>query len=112
MAANHCGRFEAGMTGALGGGGAPAVRVRDRDAAARQKLAHLDQLVDDDLVGVAGLPFSFDDPLATEEGQVGAIAGIVEDVIRHLEPVLAPDLEVVVANGWGQCGQSPCLRRR
>jgi hypothetical protein len=73
------------------------MRIRDGDAAAGEKTSHLDELVDHRLVGAAGLAVLLDHPLAGEKRQVGPEGRVVEDVERHPEPVLQPDLEVVVA---------------
>jgi hypothetical protein len=86
--------------------GAPGMRVGDRDALAGQQLAHLNQLVDHHLVGVPRFAVLADYPLAAEEGQVGAERRVVEDVVRHLEAVLAPDLVVIVAVAGGRVDEA------
>ncbi len=69
---------------------APGVGVAVLDAAARQKAARLDQLVDDGLVGVAFLALVGQYLRAAEEGQIGPEAAVVhhvvgDDLLQHSE---------------------------
>ena len=82
--------------------GPPAMGIGNRDAAARQKPAQFDQLVDHRLVGAAGLAIFLDDPSAREKRQIGAEGRIIEDVPGHRQPMLATDFEIIVA--MGGCG--------
>ena len=75
--------------------------IRDGDPPTPQKPADRDQLVDHGLVGTARLAIFLDDPLAREKREVRAIAGIIKDVPRHRQPMLAPDLEIVIAMAGG-----------
>ena len=77
--------------------GPPAMRVRDRDAFARQQRLRTDQRVDDGLVRPARLAVGLQDRRAAEERQVRAEAAVRLDVVGHRQAVLDADPVVVVA---------------